>query len=159
MSLTARLQLDRFDRVSLDRAGTLRDVARQPLDVVVDNISSTGCLVSTDADLPNDTLVTIGIAGLGTRSARVVRQETSGYGLAFLEPASEGEIRAAHSAETLVRGPFVASVTTSRAQFAAPSPVITDERLPYRTRVQIIVGTSLALWALIGFGVTAFLSA
>lgn len=157
MSLPARLQMDRPGRITLDRAATLRDVSQEPFDVTVDNISSTGCLVSTEAELADDMLVTIGIAGLGTRSARVARQEGSGYGLAFLEPATEFEVLAARTAETLVHGAFapLPSAAPSPDVILASAP-LRDDRLSRRTRFLFITGTSMALWAGIGFGITRF---
>jgi hypothetical protein len=147
MSLPALLQLDRPHRISLDRTATLRDTSQKPIDVRVHNVSSTGCLVSTDETLPDDTLVTIGIAGLGTRPARIARQTDTLYGLEFLEPASEAELLPARHAETLVDGVFATPLPT-----VAPAPVV-DERYSLRTRFLIIAGTSFALWGVMGAGV------
>jgi hypothetical protein len=151
MSLPALLQLDRPERIPLDRTATLRDVSQKPLDVTVHNISSTGCLVSTETELPDNMLVTIGIAGLGTRPARIARQETSLYGLAFLKPASESELSAAHHAETLVDGGFTAPLPATE-----PAPV-EDDRLSPRARFLFLVGSSVLLWSGLGVGITALL--
>jgi hypothetical protein len=162
MSLPAQLQMDRPSRITLDRAATLRDPAQEPLDVTVDNISSTGCLVATDAKLTDGMLVTIGIAGLGTRGAYVARQEASGYGLAFLKPASDIELLAARNAETLVDGgfaPFPAGLPTDATSLIADGAIapVPDERFSRRTRFTFMVGTSVALWGAIGFGTTRLL--
>lgn len=147
MSLPALLQLDRPHRITLDRSATLRDNAQKPLDVIVHNISSTGCLVSTDAKLPGNGLVTIGLAGLGTRSARIVRQADRLYGLAFLEPASESELTAARHAETLVEGGF--STPLPRGEASS----VVDDRFSRRARFLFLVGSSLALWSGLAAGI------
>jgi hypothetical protein len=158
MSLPAVLQMDRPGRITLDRAATLRDEAQEAFDVIVDNISSTGCWVSTEADLADDMVVTIGIAGLGTRSARVARQDANGYGLAVLDPASDTEVLAARTAQTLVEGGFAKHpprvADTGIDATMAPLP---DERFSRRTRVTFMVGTSVALWGAIGFGASRVL--
>lgn len=146
MSLPALLQLDRPGRISLDRTATLRDGSQKPLDVVVHNISSTGCLVSTDAELPDDMLVTIGIAGLGTRPARVARQSETLYGLAFLELANESDLLPARDAQTLVDGVFSAPLPTNEIEDGP------DDRYSPRTRFLILVGSSFGLWTALGIG-------
>lgn len=153
MSLPAQLQLDRPYRVTFDRAATLRDASHKPIDVTVDNVSTTGCLVSTEADLPDNALVTIGIAGLGLRSARVARKDALRYGLAFLETANPAKVHAAAEADTLASGAF-APLPFPPVQ----SPFTPDERFSSRSRLLLIVGASMALWSLVSvvaFGAVA----
>jgi hypothetical protein len=156
MSLVGHLDVGRSDRVAVDRAGTLRDRAKTPIDVVVDNLSTTGCLFLLDRELPLGALVSIGIPGIGIRYARISRVDHPQYACAFLAPVGEDEIAAALSAETLVAGAFPqlpSPVVPIRPTVEAEEPHA--RKLRFGMRVAVIVGVSAALWAAIIAGVIA----
>jgi hypothetical protein len=155
MSLAGQLDFGRSDRVALDRAGTLRDHAQAPLDVRVDNLSTSGCLLTLDRTLPVGALVSIGIAGVGVRQARVSRVDAPHHACAFLQPVSAADVATALSAETLVAGAFPAapSIVPVRAVLVEtetlPAPRDGEYRLPLVARVAVIGGASAALWVTI----------
>lgn len=162
MSLVCHLDIGRSDRVPIDRPGTLRDQARRPIDVVVENLSATGCLFLLDQALELGALVSIGIPGIGVRHARISRVEQPQYACAFLAPVGPSEIAAARSAETIVARAFpgTAPSAAQAAAIAPPPPAAverepTEYKLPVGTRVALIVTVSMACWLTIATGVVA----
>jgi hypothetical protein len=162
MSLAGQLALGRSDRVTVDRAGTLRDVAKNPIDVVVDNLSTTGCLLKLDQPLPLGALVSVGIPGIGIRYARIGRIDHPHYACAFLAPVSAAEIAVALSAETIVEGAF--PVMPAQAAVISLGTAVTnadehydERRFPAASRVALIGGTSILLWVVIIGGVIAII--
>ena len=79
-------------RVSLP--GTLRDPEQQPFDVVVEDLSRSGFRVPSDAALDVGDVVSLGLPGVGTCRAFVVRQAGDRYGCMFLTPLSAIELQA-----------------------------------------------------------------
>jgi hypothetical protein len=156
MSLVARLDVSRADRVAVDRMGTLRDRTNVPVDVVVDNLSKTGCLFALDRELLLGELVSLGLPGIGVHQARISRVDHPNYACAFLAPVSDQNVLAALSAETIVASAFpqipaTAAPITAQSIAAAPAP----RGLPLGARVAIIAGTSVALWGTIIAGILA----
>lgn len=103
MASIARLHLDnadrrRAERFDVNRPGTLSAFGA-PKDVLIENISSTGCLTQCDLVLPFGTIASIALPGLNARSASLVRQEGNHLGWQFLFPLKPGEIEIARSAE------------------------------------------------------------
>ena len=155
MSLVGLLDVGRSDRVAVDRAGTLRDRAQAPVDVAVDNLSTTGCLFVLDRALPLGALVSIGLPGVGVRYARISRADHPRYACAFLTPVSPGDIAAALSADTVVTGAFPLMPAPATPIPPADWEVQDEHKFPFGTRVAVILGVSAILWAAIIAGVTA----
>lgn len=160
MSLVAHLDVGRSDRVAVDRVGTLRDTERTPVDIMVDNLSTTGCMFLLDRELPLGALVSIGIPGVGVRYARISRVEHPQYGCAFLSPVSDADIAAALSVDTVIAGAFPQMPVPAMPMAASPLRRIAEEpsfepKLPLRTRVAMMVGISAVLWTAIVVGVLA----
>jgi hypothetical protein len=147
MSFVARLDMKRPARIDVDRAATLRDASGEPLDVIVDNLSISGCLITTDLALVEGDPISIGIPGVGARDAWISRVDAPRYGCAFARPISDAEVSAARSANSLVDGIFQSPPVSGSDVQHAPDQ---EWRLRSRTKVAIIVGASALLWALIG---------
>ncbi|MBO9713159.1 PilZ domain-containing protein [Sphingomonas sp.] len=154
MSIAARLyrEDDRSaERHRLERDATLRDSDWAPLDAVVEDLSAGGFRVVVSAELRVGSEIGLGLAGIGVRKARVVRQAETGYGCEFLEPLSDSDFAKALVAAPAapIRLPYGA---TSQAELEealyAAEPVV--DRLPLRTRVAIIVACAAGGWALLG---------
>jgi hypothetical protein len=150
MSFLARLDVERSDRITVDRPATVRDLRKAPSDVIVDNLSTTGCLVTLDFALPLGALISIGIAGIGPCFARVGRCDHPRYGCAFLVPITEAEIEASRVAETIVKGRFPALPAAA----IAPAAIVIPEpdapaagELSARMKVAVIVGSAVLCWA------------
>ena len=155
MSLVGLLDVGRSERVAVDRAGTLRDRARTPVDVAVDNLSTTGCLFVLDRALPLGALVSIGLPGVGVRYARISRVDHPRYACAFLTPVSADDIAAALSADTVVTGAFPLMPVPATPIQPIDWEVRDEHKLPFGTRVAVILGVSAVLWAAIIAGVIA----
>ena len=148
MAIVARLDLDRSDRVAFARATTLRDEAQVPTDVVLDNLSTSGCLITVDLVLAMETVVSVAIPGVGACFARIVRCDRPNYGCEFLRPITSAEIASVYSTETVIHAAF----PRIRAPLVAPPEAavaaeLAENGLPIASRVTIILGISAMLWA------------
>jgi hypothetical protein len=106
MSIVAKFEVERADRVKAGRGGTLRDKGKYPVDVLVANISQTGCLIELTPSLPVGSLVTLGLPGIGMHVARVSRADGAWHGCAFLVPIVEDQIALVRKAETVFQADF-----------------------------------------------------
>lgn len=153
MSILRKRDHDRAERVAIERPSTLRDHLRQPIDVVINDLSSTGFLLSTELNLKIGSTVSIGLPGLGSHQARVQRSDGKRYGCTFLTPITDAEVKTASVANTLVHAAFRTQITEA--------DLIQDEnavrRLALPVRITVILGSSLALWLVIGAIIVAVL--
>jgi hypothetical protein len=145
MSIVARLDLDRSDRIVVARAATLRDHAMIPTDIMLDNLSTSGCHISVDYPLDLDAVISIGIPGIGNCFAQICRADQPNYGCIFLKPITQGEVLAATNAETVVQGNFPRRIVRP---VDAPPQAEVDELpgLPMAGRAAVVVGLSAILW-------------
>lgn len=135
----------RADRLSVELDATLRDAQARPIAVEIEDISTTGFLMQTSTVLAVDEEITIGIAGLGMRPARVVRQQDAYYGCLFLEPVAQAAI------DLLQFGPqeTVTQFTAARSYEPEAAPP-RDDRYPLPARLAIIAGLAAACWIVLG---------
>jgi hypothetical protein len=128
MRIDPTLPIGRAERLSLGRAATMRDPARAPVDVLIENLSETGALLRTGAapaNLPVGTLVSLGVAGAGMQFARVVRSEPHTAAIAFLVPLDREAVVQARTAKTLV-SVAIPQIAVERRTDPAPSAGETD---------------------------------
>jgi hypothetical protein len=157
MTLAHSVALDRAERVGIGRVSTFRDESRIPTDVLIKNLSQTGCLFQYDAEVPVGALISIGLADLGVHSARVVRVQDHEYGCEFLAPIGDADLATALAGKNILQGSFEWAgapaqgpmVQVAGVQSASSSPAESAMRLPIRHRVAIIVGGTLLLWGII----------
>ena len=107
MASIARLHLEpaerrRAERFDVNQLGTLSAFGA-PKDVLIENISTTGCLTQCDLVLPIGTISSLTLPGLPPRPATLVRQDGNHLGWQFLKPLKLGEIDIARSAEPRLR--------------------------------------------------------
>lgn len=160
MSLAAKMTADRPYRLEMDRPGTLRDAQEVPQDIVVDNLSTTGCLLRTDADLRIGSLVTIGIAGIGVHPARISRVEGTSYGCAFIMPIRDADVQMALAGETLIEIDFPKMPSPPAPIGLAGDVSLSDGSIPHyslRRRTAIIVGSAAIMWVATIAGTILFL--
>lgn len=102
-------------RLDVDSPSTLRAPDGQPLDVVVDDFSRTGFHFTANVDLPIGTLVSLGLAGAGSRAAKIMRRRDNGYGCAFMKSLSHDDIDRAFRGQEAI----LAEISTAlEARFA-----------------------------------------
>jgi hypothetical protein len=99
-------QKPRSERVAIGRSGTLRERDKFAADVLVEDVSETGCMFRLDVALPIGTLISIGIPGTGMHAARVSRVDRDEHGCSFLLPIGPDEIALAQIIETVTEGDF-----------------------------------------------------
>lgn len=136
MALIARLHLDENDRRTAERyalgAKGRLDAAGAPMDVLIDNVSRSGCLIVSDLVLPRDTLAELTLPGLEPRIARLVRQDANRLGWAFLRPLTSTEVEIAKAASPLPQP----------AREDCPASV---EKIPSRVPLRLRAYISLAM--------------
>jgi hypothetical protein len=146
----------RADRFSVDRAGTVRDTTQLPYDMVLEDLSDTGCMLTTEVDLPIGSSVSIAVPGLGMRPAEIVRVDNQRYGCAFLAPLDPGSILAVgRGQQTVAKVSFSRMPSHEDVDELVNSAEASAPKYPARQRVVIIVGSSLALWTGILAGIYA----
>jgi hypothetical protein len=142
MSAQTAFELDRSMRLAIGHAATLRDASPTPIDIVVEDISQTGCLFHTTTALAVGETVSIGIPGLGLCHGRISRADHPLYGCAFFKLISTDDIAAPD--ENVIVADFAASADPSMTHASSVGSPVAKLRL--RTRFVIIVGASLFLW-------------
>jgi len=166
MSLVKAVAPDRADRVGLERVSTLRDVSDVPTDVVIKNLSRSGCLFQYDGVLPPGCRISLGIAGIGIREARIIRVVGTEHGCEFFAPLNETDVSTALAGSSVVQGFFEWNAPLEGepqmpdfAPLGFSQPEARREiRLSLRLKVAIIVGATILLWGVIG-GIVAALVA
>lgn len=156
MGLAAHLYQDArwAERHQVERDATLRDPAWSPIDAVVEDLSETGFRVIAAADIAVGAEIGLGLSGIGTREARVVRRAGTLYGCEFLVPLTAEQLKAALAA------PDAEPIALPRADPPAPFAAVTfgeperhHDRLPLKQRaLSIVVGAILAWAIMIGLG-------
>lgn len=141
---------DRSDRLPVELSGTLRDEDWRPVDISVDDVSTTGARIRTEIALRVGEVVTVGIEGLGLCPARVVREVVPGeFGCAFVRPFSDYELGRALDRENVVAFPGNA-VAPQIPRPIPEAPAAVDDRYPVGIRALIIAGAAVGTWAAIG---------
>jgi hypothetical protein len=94
MSFVAKLyQDDRLaERHAVTLDGTLRNAQAEPHDVVIDNLSATGFRTAKMAGIAVGDVITLGIFGIGLRSAAVLRESDGHHGCQFFVPLNASEL-------------------------------------------------------------------
>lgn len=130
------------ERFDTEARSTLRSGASAPIDVVVDQVSRSGCHIVTAETVDVGEIITLGIAGLGRVEALVVRRTPSGYGCAFISHVPESLLR-----EVGVESPVLAIGAEAGRSVYDPEIEPPDiEKYPVRTRFLVIVGFCVLSW-------------
>jgi len=94
-------ELTRAPRTAVDAYGTIRGSDAHSFDTVVRNLSQTGCLVESGAQLKIGAVVILRMAAGWQTSARIVRRDGSHYGCEFVTPLSRDELDASRDQDKL----------------------------------------------------------
>lgn len=147
-------------RLALGRPGTLRRQDQPQLDILIADLTRDGCRIEVDETLLPDEHVVIGLAGIGSVEARVVRRSATGYGCVFLTSLPRGRVSAAFE-ENVVALPIGAGLVGTDTVATGPSSAksAVEERRSTtspRTTMLIIASISTAGWALLIWGLMSF---
>ncbi len=116
-------------------------------EVVIHDLSATGILIETRADLATFEQLQVDLPEVGPTVATVIWNSGHYFGCEFHHPIPQAAISAA-----LLQSPF------KQPNAAAPAPIehdncdedeVVDDRYPLGVRLRVILGVSIALWALI----------
>ena len=111
-------------------------------DVIIRDISTSGMLIETKAELATFEQLQMELPEVGERIATVIWNSGQYFGCEFHEPVPKSALSAA-----LVRSPFT---EPAAAQVEDPeSDEAADDRFGFGVRLRVITGASLILWALI----------
>jgi hypothetical protein len=128
-------ELLRAPRMPSQAGGTIRGVEPHTYDIVVKDLSLTGCFVETRALLSIGSVVQLRIAGVPQTGARIVRRDRDGYGCEFLVELSAEDLSASRDGETAgppLRGrsqlPAVIVVLAAAMAVVAAGPWSTIDR-------------------------------
>ena len=151
MSFTARFEQPAAGnrRVSARRRLRLGSTSpRSGQDVLIHNISATGMLVQTAADLDVLEELEVELPEIGRTKAQVVWRSDDYFGCQFASPIPRAGISAALLRSPVVEpgqeeGPLDESAKTSTIETRSTE-------LSFGTKLRILLTASMALWALIG---------
>jgi hypothetical protein len=118
MAVTAKLYREHDERIadrqSVHLGATLRRDDQRPVDILVDDLSATGFRMACAEPMAIDATVSVGIAGLGRHTARIVRRDGEHYGCRFVVPLAIDAVDVAAPTQTIVHAEF--------GTLAAPTP-------------------------------------
>jgi len=133
------------DRVSLGRESTMRDEDGAPVDIVIEDVSESGCRIRVGEPPASGEVIRIGIAGIGVKMATVIWHDEAVAGCAFAKPLTPFELEKTLTADTLVVGAF--------APQDAVAPVVVDpatqdigQDLGPRDKFFIMLAAAAAAW-------------
>jgi hypothetical protein len=139
-------------RRSIGKPSTLREASDggigRPLEVLIRDVSVSGCLVETDAALALGSLVRLGLPGEGTALAYVARVLEGAVGCQFLTPLDETVVFSAFRAE----GELIIAFPTSLEQASGErcdfnTPIAEVNRYPGWVRMSALFGGAFLAWA------------
>jgi hypothetical protein len=116
-------------------------------DVVIHDLSATGILIETSANLRRNARFEVDLPEVGATVATVVWRSGDFLGCQFAKPLPKAALSAA-----LLRNPFqpVAVPKTAETIFEeAGEAADEDDRAPYAVRLRVIFGSAILLWAAI----------
>lgn len=123
--------------------------------VTIHDLSSTGILIETTAALAEFDQIEVELPEVGMAQATVIWSSGDYFGCQFHAELPRSAVSAA-----LLRSPFVPAPPTAAAgtldEDAEEPSEAADDRLPFAVRLRVILGSSLALWALILWALGVF---
>ena len=137
-------------RIPTARPATLRDAQRQPIDIFIENLSADGFGMSTTTNFSRGERVSLQLAGIEPREARVVRRLGLSYGCEFSAPLDMRELAAALDSGTVLNGRFSAESGT----------LLTDRheaQVSRLGRIAILLCVNVFLWTAIVYSLRQFL--
>jgi hypothetical protein len=137
-------------RIPTARPATLRDAQRQPIDIFIENLSADGFGMSTTTNFARGERVSLQLAGIEPREARVVRRLGLSYGCEFLAPLDMRELASALDAGTVLNGRFSSDSET----------LLTDRheaQVSRLGRIAILLCVNVLLWTAIVYSLETFL--
>ena len=133
------------ERLPVGRASTLRGADGDPIDVRIEDLSTTGCRLKTPMSVEIDEEIMIGLPGVGMRAARIIWQQEDEVGCAFTAPLAYGEVEATRTSKTLTHVDF----QTRSSPPIAMALAVERRGLSTRASLAIILMSAVASWGLV----------
>lgn len=128
----------------LDRASTLRGEDDTPFDVQIEDISATGFRLRLPFAAMADQEITIGVPGLGVRTADIVRSEGHIAGCVFARPLDANELAVALRFDpSVVTAPFASHSVDQSSEADSTG-------LSRRRKLAFLIVVTAGAWALVG---------
>lgn len=144
MTAPYRTILHRFyrsaNRHDVQRASTLRSGDGTPVDVLLEDVSTSGCRISGAPDLRPGEAILIGLAGVGARPAHIVWAGEGEAGCAFDQPLGAEELDKVQRAQTVITGDFPAAPVIAEGR---------EPRLRFRARLGVIALAIVLTWSVV----------
>lgn len=145
------------DRFALQRPSTARLEDGAPRDVVMEDVSQTGCRISGAIDLSAGDMIRIGLAGIGAQAAEIMWADQGTVGCRFDQPLSVADLERTRSAQTLVEGIFPTFTPAPLPSVAVPAEDLQAEieapgtpRLRFRARIAVLFAAAFGAWGIVG---------
>ncbi|BBD98569.1 PilZ domain-containing protein [Sphingobium amiense] len=131
------------ERLDVSRASTLRLDDGDPLDVLLEDVAVGGCRISGVRDLAPQEAIMIGLAGVGSRPARVVWSQGGQAGCEFDQALTFRELEETQAAGNVVTGNFATFRVQAEAALFAEQP-----KLSRRARLAVLAVAVIASWGI-----------
>lgn len=133
--------------------------AAQPLTIL--DLSSSGILLETEHSLGIDSCLIVEMPGDVTKICKTAWNSGRFYGATFSDPLSDVELRKLISSSCVAwpnfgvgtPPPSIGSLIQTSSNNFDEFRLDKGEKFPVAVRLMIFIGTSVALWALIGLGI------
>ncbi|MGR6331244.1 PilZ domain-containing protein [Sphingomonas sp. XXL09] len=151
MSFVAKLYEDdrSAERYPVLLDGTLRNPQAEPQDVVIDDLSATGFRTATARGLAVGDTITLGIFGVGLRTARVQRADDGHYGCQFVVPLTAEELASA-LAGLAPPEPIRFPAPELNSAAAVDQPAQREWSLSPRMRILCVTAAGIGPWMVLG---------
>jgi hypothetical protein len=128
------------DRLEVERPAVLR-FGSMVEEIVILDLTTGGCRLRSQADLPLFARISVGIGGVGHHLAHVIWSADGTYGCAFEEPIPGSSV----SSDTPDNVARILTATHLR-QMELEGDMTDDEKLPMQLRLMVIGGLAVTLW-------------
>lgn len=117
-------------------------------EVVIHDLSATGLLIETRANLRKNARIEVELPEVGATVATVVWRGGDFFGCEFARPIPKAALSAA-----VLRNPFEAPAVTQPSEISfdenEDAGEFIDDRAPFAVRMRVILGSAILLWSLI----------
>ena len=133
------------ERLAISRPSTLRAHDGEPIDVTIEDLSITGCRISTSLTWNMGDALMIGLPGVGTRLCYIVWSNGGEIGCEFEAPLARADIEATRRAQPLTHVQFPRPISP----WIGPQARTRRKSLSSRLSLLIISAAATGAWLLL----------
>ena len=148
-------------RIRLLVDATCDAIPNAPMDLTIRDLSTTGVLFETDADLESPSVIKLHLPVVGICEAKLVWSGGRYRGAEFVTPLTRSSVQAVHDLSKVVWPAFspgpVAGIDDRNMIEAMPAAKpdeveVFDTGLPPNRKIQFVVGLAISLWSGLALG-------